>query len=188
MFAKTEIIKPNYTIRMLLSALSSDKEGDVPKLKPFSHFTLACTHDNEASVADLFADLANYLQGPLKLTADEVVNLGTTQKPLWAVRLNLGENEDVFRAELSRLFDDIMSHEMNGVRYLWNPASDQETKCPHITIGFSAEDQQKANDLVDGHYEFTFERMDYKQVGPHNPHLIQELTTQAEETNTKGMS
>ena len=182
MFARTEIIKPNYTIRMLLSSLSSNQGSDAPKLKSFSHFTLACTHDNEASVADSFDSLADYLKGPLTLTANEVVNLASEEKPLWAVRLNLGENEAGFRAELSRLFDNIMCHEMNGVRYLWNPTGDQETKCPHITIGASAEDRQKASDLVDGHYGFIFDRMDYKQLGPHDPYLIKELTVQAEET------
>lgn len=47
MFNKTEIRKPNYTIRMLLSYIHTDKLGETPSLKPFSHFTLACTHNNE---------------------------------------------------------------------------------------------------------------------------------------------
>lgn len=44
MFEKTEIKKPNYTARMLLSRIDSEKAKSPLQLKPFSHFTLACTH------------------------------------------------------------------------------------------------------------------------------------------------
>jgi hypothetical protein len=181
MFERSEIQKPNYTVRLLLSHIYSETGEDI-RLKPYSHFTLACTLRDEPSIDHLFGLLADYLDGPLTLAAEEVVNLGTYEKPLWAVRLNLGENEAAFRDELSQLFDDIICHEMNGVRYLWNPTGNQEIKCPHVTIGSSVEDGQKAQKLVDGHYEFTFDRIDYKQVGNHDPYPTKELTEKAEAT------
>lgn len=184
MFEKTEIQKPNYTARMLLSRIDSESSEGTLQLKPFSHFTLACTHEDEPGVVDIFESLASYLGGPLTLKAEEVVNLGSESKPLWAVRLNLGENAVSFRTELSRLFDDMMCHEMNGVRYLWGAESDQESKCPHITIGPNTSDRDKAQILVDNGYSFTFERMDYKQVGPHDPHVIKELTPPVESSYT----
>lgn len=180
MFERTEIQKPNYTVRILLSHIYSDKTEENPVLKPFSHFTLACTHNNESNISEIFDSLAAYLQGPLSLGASEVVNLGTELKPLWAVRLNLGTNAEDFRMKLSCLFDNVMCHEMNGVRYLWNPMEDQQMKCPHITIGPNAEDQNKAQKLVDDAYTFTFDRIDYKQVGPHDPHVTMDLSVQNE--------
>lgn len=184
LFSNTEVQKPNYTIRMLLSDIQSEKGGDKPKLKPFSHFTLACTYQNEESINEKFALLFNYLQGPLTLSAEEVVNLASEEKPLWAVKLNLGENAEAFRMELSQLFDNIMCHELNGTRYLWNPTGDQQMKCPHITIGPNVEDYNKAKKLVDDEYLFTFDRMDYKQLGPHDPHVTMDLSTQHESSYT----
>lgn len=186
MFAQTEIKKPNFMARLLVNRIDSENAEGTIELKPFSHFTLVCTHADEPSIVDIFERLALYLRGPLTLKADEVVNLGSDSKPLWAVRLGLGENPASFRTELSRLFDDIMCHEMNSVRYLWGAVGDQESKCPHITIGPNISDRDKAQTLVNNGYSFTFERMDYKQVGPHDPHVIKELTTEVESSYTIG--
>jgi hypothetical protein len=180
MFEKTEIKKPNFTIRMLLNHIHSAKAGDKPSLKAFTHFTLACTHNNEASIGDKLMDLATYLKEPLSLNAEKVINLGSEISPLWGVRLNLGANETAFRNKLSVLFDDLMCHEMNGVRYLWNPTSATEMKCPHITIGSKPEDRNTAQKLVDDAYTFTFERMDYKKIGPNDPHVTIDLAVQNE--------
>lgn len=184
MFSKTEIQKPNYTIRMLLSDIYSETDEDKPKLKPFSHFTLACTHQSEEGMEVVFENLSDYLQGPLTLSAEEVVNLASEEKPLWAVKLNLGANAEAFRAELSRLFDNMMCHEMNGVRYLWNTEDVQALKCPHITIGPNTEDRNKAEVLVNNAYTFTFERMDYKQVGPHDPRVTKDLVAHLDSNYT----
>lgn len=78
--------------------------------------------------------------------------------------------------------DERLIKEVNGVRYLWNPTGDQDMKCSHITIGGAADDRNKAQILVDGEYAFTFERMDYKQVGPHDPCVTKDLTIQQEST------
>lgn len=171
---KQNLKAPAYTARMLLTNLISRRGIEAPKLKPFSHFTLACTLEDEApKIAKSFDLLANFLKGPTSFKAEEVVNLGSGVSPLWAVKLSV---EAGLSNKLSKLFDNMMCPERNGILYLWSPERPgQQLKCPHITIGPQKEDEETAHRLVAEEFEFIFDQMDYKKVGPHDPLLSQSL-------------
>ena len=62
-----------------------------------------------------------------------------------------------------------MSPERNGVLYLWKPVLGAAEKSPHITLGPKDKDQETAYAWVDKKYEFTFNQIDYKKIGAHNP-------------------
>lgn len=179
---------PEYTVRMLLSETVSgvsavevkeDKENSkVPVLKKFSHFTLGCTSKDETvKVSEALEKLAEFFKKPVTFTAEEAVdlNLNTKEEPLWAVRLNLGEKEEDVRAIFAEQFDSIMCAEQNGTLYQWSSKEDKTKKCPHITIGKTKADEEIANQLVNMKCKFTFNQIDYKRVGPHDPTIFKKL-------------
>lgn len=171
---KPIIPKPKYTIRLLVNHSSSVGA----ELNRFSHCTLACTFLNLADdVATKLDELVDYFGDSVTFKAKDVVNLRSEAAPLWAVRLDLGEKEKDLRALFSKLFDNIMWPETNGVQYLWDSPSPITKKCPHITIGTRPEDQVKAQALVDRKYSFVFEQVDYKQIGEYDPHVTKSLVT-----------
>ncbi len=175
---------PAYTVRMLLSNITSAQCTDIPKLKPFSHFTLACTRDDQAAqVTASFDRLVDRLKNPIVFKANQVINLGSAEQPLWAVKLTLGNEQEQLREFLSELFDSIMTHERNGTLYLWQPTSGAELKCPHVTIGAKEEDRIIATKLVAENCELMFDQVDYKKVGPTDPHVSRSLRP-LNETNT----
>jgi len=170
---------PAYTARMLLSeVVPSIKDTEAPKLKPFSHFTLACTAEDEsARISEAFEALAKHLGKPVSFTAEEVVNLGGEAQALWGVKLNLDSHPEL-RDLLGSFFDSMMCPERNGTLYTWKPALGQTTKCPHITIGAKIEDKTIADRLVAEGCVFVFDQVDYKKVGPHDPHLSMSLNAE----------
>lgn len=170
---------------MLLSEVKSETK-ETPKLKLFSHFTLGCTYVDEAPVVkEALEKLSSFLKSPATFRAESIINLGTKTQPLWGVTLSLGSTEESLRATLSNLFDSIMCPERNGVLYLWKPNESSQKRCPHITIGPKQEDQETAKKLLELNCLFTFNRLDYKKVGPHDPHVIKNLVS---ETNTINLS
>jgi hypothetical protein len=174
---------PEYTIRMLLGNTHSESK-DIPELKPFSHFTLGCTSKDEAPQITIALDeLAKYFEDSAEFQPETVINLGTQDKPLWALTLNLGSEEKNLRDLFSRLFDPMMSMERNGVRYLWNPTEKSQKKCPHLTIGPRKEDFQIAEKLLNSNCRFSFSRIDYKRVGPNDPHVSIELKSKTRIVN-----
>lgn len=187
----TTIKPPAYTVRMLLDHIKSSTEADIPKLKPFSHFTLACTVEDEAlQVAESFKQLATYfesavLEGGVSFKAETVVNLSTDAAPLWGVKLALGSTEEALRDKLGQLFDSMMSNERNGVRYLWKSADEATKRCPHITIGLGVVNEEIARKLVALQCEFIFNQVDYKKVGPHDPHVSKTLDFEDAELASK---
>ena len=171
---------PEFTARMLLTDITSPEQAETLRLKPFTHFTLACTLENEDPiVSESFEQLADFLGGPASFKAEEVVNFGSDDLPLWVVKLHLGAQEEQLRSVLGKLFDPIMCPERNGTLYLWNPAPGQDAKCPHITIGSKKEDKELASKLVAQRCEFIFDQVDYKKGGPNDPHLSRTLSAHA---------
>jgi len=177
MFKSTSTAQgPAYTVRLLLGTVSSSS-GATTKLKPFTHFTLACTSDDQTKkISESIETLAKDLGQPLSLKGEAVVNLGTESSPLWAIKLDLGAQEKKLRATLGKLFDSSMCPERNGTTYLWEATTGQsETKCPHITLGPKQEDYELAKKMIEGSCVFTFDQVDYKKVGPHDPHFSKSL-------------
>lgn len=164
---------PAYTVRMLLGEITSQKEKDaIPKLKPYSHFTLACTLEDESEkVNEGMQHLSSSLGEPISFKAKEVINLGTEEQPLWGIKLDLGSKEEELRHMLSDLFDPMMCPERNGNLYLWKAAHGKAAKCPHITVGSRSEDLEIAQKLIAEECGFIFDQVDYKKVGPHDPHI-----------------
>lgn len=158
---------PQYTIRFLLQNAQNANKQNV-QLKPFSHFTLGCTMKDEGSIPSAFQKIVEYFKGPVTFKAEEVRNLGSENQPLWAVKLALGDKGKDIQNFLSDLFDSIMCPD-RGVTYLWKSENDKTQRCAHITIGPRKEDQEFANTLVE--CDFTFHQVDYKKVGPHDPHI-----------------
>ncbi len=184
-------VAPAYTVRMLLTDIQVPEGTESPKLKPFSHFTLSCTVEDEAAqVTAAFEKLANSLGGAISFKAGEVINLGSVEMPLWGVKLDLGAREEELRNVFSELFDPMMCPERNGTLYLWKPTEGQAAKCPHITIGPKDDAKELAIKLVAQGCEFIFDQVDYKKVGPQDPHISKTLTLQAPtaSTSTQGYS
>jgi hypothetical protein len=151
---------------MLLGTVVS-ATGDAPKLKPFSHFTLGCTSEDEASkITGAFGELTKFLRGPVTLQAKRVVNLGSETQPLWGVELDVDPS---LRTMFSTLFDPTMCPERNGTLYSWAGAEPSAKKCPHVTLGPNDDDLRTARRLLD--CTFTFSALDYKKVGPHDPQV-----------------
>ncbi|MFI4919102.1 MAG: hypothetical protein ACHP65_06065 [Legionellales bacterium] len=170
---------PAYTLRMLLGTINSPIDAESPKLKPFAHFTLACTSADETEkVSKAVANVIEYLGKPLSLKGEAVLNFGTKERPLWVIKLNLGEQEKALREVLGKSFDSIMCPEQSGVCYQWTPNADNSEKCPHITVGTKDEDELLATKLVNDSCEFVFDQIDYKKVGPHDPHVSYALRPQ----------
>ncbi|MFI4919101.1 MAG: hypothetical protein ACHP65_06060 [Legionellales bacterium] len=160
---------PAYTLRMLLGAINSPINAENPKLKPFAHFTLACTSKDETEhVSKVITSVIEYLGKPLSLKGEAVVNFGNEECPLWVIKLNLGEQEPVLREILGKNFDSIMCPAQNGVIYQWEPSAGNSKKCPHIRIGPTAADKKLALKLLDDSCEFVFDQIDYKPLGPHD--------------------
>ena len=175
---------PEYTIRMLLGNVHSESK-EVPTLKPFSHFTLGCTHaDESAKITDAFDKLTTYFKGSVIFKPEAVINLGSEAQPLWALRLNLGSKEAELRATLSELFDSVMSAERNGVVYLWQSTEASQKKCPHLTIGPRKEDYETAEKLLQANCEFQFNQLDYKKLGPKDPHISRKLELEINPRNS----
>lgn len=164
-----EITQPNFTLRVLLDHAETNS-GEKVEMKPFAHFTLGCTESNELSLLKRKLPVlinSYFLNQGFSLKANQVINLGSEDAPLWGVTLDLGKTEDSLRAALSDTIDSVMSHERNGIKYTW--AGKPESRCPHITIGRSEGDKVKAEQLVAAQCSFNFKNIDYKQVGPHDP-------------------
>ncbi len=169
---------PEYTIRLLLSNVQSESK-ETPKLKQFSHFTLGCTYADETSKVKMALEkLADFFKNTISFKAESVVNLGSEAQPLWGISLSLGSKEKSLRAIFSDQFDSIMCPERNGILYLWQPTENSQTKCPHITIGPRKEDLEIAKKLLELNCEFVFNQVDYKKVGPHDPHVTKTLEPQ----------
>ena len=161
---------PTHTVRLL----ASDNDN-LFKVKKFAHFTLACMDgDKGAQVADSISQLADHFNGPVQFQATDIVNFGTDLKPLWVLKLSLGASEDALRAKFSELFDSMMGPELNGVLYSWIPGEGQEQKCPHVTIGPNKADAEQFIGSV-----ITFDQIDYKPLGPHDPMVTQRLLSKA---------
>ena len=170
-------VKPEYTIRMLLEkveAPSASSAEITPQLKPFSHFTLGCNADDKTyQVIEAFNNLLT--ECALKnifftFDAIQVKNLTNDDKnPLWAIELKIS---NALRHIFASNFDAMMCPEMDGNLYLWG----NETKCPHITLGKTEEDKLKGLKLLESGSIFHFNKLDYKRVGPHDPHRSIDLT------------
>ena len=175
-YSGDEVSHPKYTIRLLLDKVESPSLVRPHKLKAYSHFTLGChSKDYTPQINESFNLLADIWKKPISFDASEVVNLGSEDDPLWAIKLDFGFEEKELRELLGSLFDDLMCHERNGILYKWNPKINENKKVPHVTIGRNHEDQQFANSLVG--CKFIFNQMDYKQVGPHDPHISKALAS-----------
>lgn len=175
---RNELFKPKapeYTVRMLLAKTTAEHK-EVPQLKEFSHFTLGCTYaDETAKVTLALEKLSELFKDTVTFDAEAAVNLGSENQPLWAVSLNLGKDEEVIRAFFSAQFDPIMCPERNGILYQWQYKEGASKKCPHITLGPRKEDEATAKKLVELKCKFIFDRIDYKRVGPHDPHISKVL-------------
>lgn len=174
LFTQSTQTGPNYTIR----ALVTDIDGASPKqLKPFSHFTLGCTSNDEMStILKGMVCLAKLAKNNLCLTIEGVVNLGDEAKPLWALKLKDDAIMDInMRQIFGTLFDHTMCKEKNGVCYLWRAEHKDNLKCPHITVGPKEEDRLLATSLIGKKVGFNY--LDYKKVGPHDPHVRIDLVT-----------
>lgn len=166
---------PEYTIRMLLSNVKAESK-EIPKLKSFTHFTLGCTYaDEHLKVTTAFEKLADIFKDSVTFKAEKVVNLGSEAQPLWGVGLSLGSNEKTIRNYFSDLFDSIMCPERNGILYLWQSKDESQIRYPHLTIGPRREDLEIAKNLLELNCEFIFNQIDYKKVGPHDPHITTNL-------------
>jgi len=166
-------VGPQYTIRLLLKNVETTGNENI-NLKPFSHFTLGCTlNDETEKVSASFEILSKFLKGPVSFKAEGIVNLGSESRPLWGIKFNIGSEKEGFRNEFGKLFDPLMCKERNGILYLWNQGNNQEQRCAHMTLGQTQEDKEKAEKLLN--CKFTFDQMDYKKIGPHDPHLSMSL-------------
>jgi len=146
------------------------------KLKPFSHFTLGCTlHDETTRVEKALEELADLVQEEVSFEATEVINLGTEQRPTWAVKLNVDPKPHDYRQIFAKLFDPLMCNERNGVHYLWDPDEHASLKCPHVTLGPDKADHETAQLLIG--CKLHFNSLDYKRVGSHDPHITKSLLT-----------
>ena len=61
-----------------------------------------------------------------------------------------------------------------GLLYSWTPGEGQEQKCPHVTIGPNKADAEQFIGSV-----ITFDQIDYKPLGPHDPMVTQRLLSKA---------
>lgn len=163
---------PKYTVRFLLTQLSSKLTDEIPKLKDYSHFTLCALNDHTHVTSQLFDKIAEYFNQPVNLTAETVVNLSSDEDPLYAIKLNVNDETRNF---LSESFDSIMVHEMNGTKYTWKKTTDTELKCPHITLGRRPEDNELGQYLIKNGFVFTFGQLDCKRVGCFDPHLSRNI-------------
>ena len=179
---------PEYTVRMLLDKTIAEHKEQIPRLKPFSHFTLGCTYADETlKVTQALETLFVFFKGSVFFNVEAVVNLGSEMQPLWGVSLNLGKNEKALRAMFAAQFDSIMCPAPDGVLYLWQPTEGAPKRCSHITIGPRTEDLAVAKKLVELNCIFTFNQIDYKKIGPHDPHISKTLA-EAHKTPRAGMS
>lgn len=171
---------PNFTVRMLLT--SFEPSAGI-SLKPFSHFTLGCTEEDQVSRIEEGSEiLAKEFNGGISFKADDVINLASESKPLWAIKLNLGPKEAELRKLLGSQIDPIMCSESDGNLYLWDPdhveGGKSFLKCPHITLGSKEEDRNKGLEILGSN--FNFATIDYKKIGPHDPHFSKELIVKEE--------
>lgn len=170
---------PNYTSRMFLTGVipsSTESSRTIDQLNKFSHFTLACTDvDNAYEIGLAFEKITTALQNPVLLKAIESINLGSSDKPLWAIRIGLGKNEAEFRKFMGELFDGIMCPERNGILYTWRQQEGSSLKTPHVTLGSTDRDKLLSEQLVG--CGLVFGRMDYKKVGPNDPHVSKSFSS-----------
>lgn len=54
-------------------------------------------------------------------------------------------------------------------------STNPQKRCAHITIGPKPEDLEVAKKLLQSKCEFVFTQMDYKKVGPNDPHVTKPL-------------
>lgn len=158
-----------YTIRALVTTLqvgSGEDTQTLPPLKRFAHFTLGCTATNRLAYVQRQLQVIQLVlkNQPLILQATGVAQMANGA---WAVTLAL---PDPYRLLLSDCFDRYMAREGKFV-FLWQadetrPESTYNDK-PHVTIGGSDTDKSWAESWVG--YQVVCGRLDYKQLGPHDP-------------------
>ncbi len=176
-------LQPTHTFRLLVSPETRErlkKKGI--QLKDHAHCTLACTNgDKERQIREKGAHLKRLLNGQT-LTVNgvkELYNSRDPQNPLYGVTLSLGENEKRLHTELSTILNEHICPEFNGITYLWNC---DETEGPiqrillHITLGAGRECKEAAEALLKDEFEFTFDQVDYKLTGYHDPSYVIALT------------
>lgn len=142
------------------------------QLKKFAHFTLGCTSGNQIDVIrEKFNGLASFLEHhPLTLKSKETTKLCDR---LWVLKLDVPEE---LRSVFSKLFDHLICSDGFGT-FLWKEDLSREgstyNAAPHITFGPTEADKELAQKFVGS--SITFTRIDYKQIGPHDPILTIEL-------------
>ncbi|MDX1900774.1 MAG: hypothetical protein SFW66_02060 [Gammaproteobacteria bacterium] len=171
---------PQYTVRMLLTSVCpEEKQEQEISLKKFSHFTLGCTVEDESKeISKAIDSIAGKLNEEITFKVSGIINLNTDDRPLWGVKLDLGDHENELR-KIFRVLDEAMCHERNGNLYVWDVDSFPLSclpRCPHVTIGPSDADKEKALQLVNLNCQLTFGAIDYKKTGRHDPHLSVNLS------------
>lgn len=151
---------PNQTIRFLVEPNFVAENG----LKPYAHFTLGCTEKPEESVVRAIDELGEFLDHKkTEFTVNDVVNLGSDEKPLYALRLDLSNKPELL--DIFKKFDDVMWPERNGITYLWKPSyvdDKTQVKMPHIMLGPDPEHLSFGKTFIG--YKIPFCSIDYKNV------------------------
>lgn len=164
---------PKYTGRLLITAVESvDGKDLLSELRKHSHCTILRTQEDLADeVKKKFGSIACQRKNEsLVWIGDAVVQFGLPTRPVWVLHLREPEG---LRPLLSKELDPIMEPEQNGL-FLWLKDSKRDGFVRedefHLTFGPTEEDRQRALSFVN--CRFYSNQMDYKKVGPCDPHVV----------------